>query len=215
MQLKDKVIVITGGNKGLGACLATVFEREGARLAIVARDKSLTFSADVSDEAQVNQVAKKIVDTFGRIDIWINNAGVWLPHAPMDEVGMEDVRKMFEVNVYGLMYGSRSAVEHRVQCILNMCSTSALGPRPKSGYYSASKFAVDGFTKAIRVELNERGIKVLSVFPAGMKTELFDKGRPENFAEYMDPNEVAEKIVANMKLEEPVEELVLDRPRRS
>jgi short-subunit dehydrogenase len=98
--------------------------------------------------------------------------------------------------------------------IMNIISSAALGGRPTLSGYSASKFAEDGFTKALRMELDGSGVKVVAVYPGGMRTNLFDEAKPADFNDYMDPNDVAEKIIANIELENPEEDQILKRPKQ-
>ncbi|MCR4328732.1 MAG: SDR family oxidoreductase [Patescibacteria group bacterium] len=226
MELKDKVIVITGGSSGLGEVMAQAFIKEGSKMVISSRsEKKLkevsqkikveSFVADVTDEKQVNNLRDFAVQKFGRIDIWINNAGIWIPYRPIEQMDSRRVHAMFEVNVFGAMYGSKTAlIQMRAQhsgTIMNILSTSALEGRLNSSGYSASKFAANGFTKSLRLEAKPDGISVIAVFPGGMKTHFFDEKKPADFDAFMDPTFVAEKIIENLKYSAPEEELVIKR----
>ena len=123
---------------------------------------------------------------------------------------MKKVRATFDVNVFGLMHGSRVALsimkEQNFGVILNIISVSALEIHLNSAAYAASKFAADGFTKGLRLEVETyeaNTIKVISVYPPGMKTNLFNEARPDNFNDYQEPNVIAEKIISNLQLENP------------
>lgn len=226
MNVQGKVVAITGGTRGFGFCLAKVFKEEGAVVAISASDEKgvlvatkeldvFGMVADVTKESDLQSFADAVVAKFGRIDIWINNAGVWLPECSATELDMSRVKKMFDINVFGLMHGSRvatNALKGTAGVILNVISTSALSGRSRITGYSASKWAANGFTKGLREELKGSSIKVFSVFPGGMKTTLFDEARPVLFDKMLDPLEVAQKVVANIKSDNPEEELVIKRP---
>lgn len=222
MELKDKTVVITGGSKGLGRAMSSCFFKEGSKVIVCSRDESefvnlengiLGIKADVKKEDELQSLAEKVVVQFGRIDIWINNAGIWLPHDFAENFDMEKVRKMFDVNVFGSMNGSRVALrffkKRGFGSIVNIISDSALVDRPMSSMYSASKWAMNGFTKSIRGE--NKNISILSIYPSGMKTDIFGEKKPINYGEFMDPNEVASKIVENLKKENPEEELIIKR----
>jgi NAD(P)-dependent dehydrogenase (short-subunit alcohol dehydrogenase family) len=224
MELKDKVVVITGASSGLGASLAGALAKEGAKLVVSSNDENELkkvaveigaepFVADVTAEDQIKALTDYAVQKFGKIDLWINNAGIWTPHRPVEEQDSETVHKMMEVNFFGTFYGSKSAlVQMKKQgsgTIINIISVSALEGRPNSSGYSATKFAVDGFTKSLRLEAAPSNIKVLSLFPAGMKTHLFDENSPENYETYMELSEVTNRILENLKKETPVEEQVI------
>lgn len=226
MDLKNKVIVITGASKGLGRSLAIILAGEGAKLALAANDEQgleelkkdiggEVFPVDITDENQVKKLAEFAVGKFVRIDIWINNAGVWLPHVSIEEMDMGRVHDLFGVNVFGGMYGSREALKQmrkqKAGVILNVISTAALDVEYDLSGYVASKFALNGFTKSLRYETEQKDIKVLSVFPGGMKTSIFDEAKPSNYDEFMNPDDVAKKIVDNLKKDKPEEELVVRR----
>ena len=225
MDLKDKVIVVTGAAKGLGRALAEEAKKEGARVVLcdispetdaVARSLgAVGVAADVRDEVQVRGVAEAAVSQFGRIDVWINNAGLWTPYTPSDEIGVERVRDLMDVNFFGVFNGCRAAIRQMKEqgsgIIVNVLSIRAKEPRAKTAAYSASKFAADGFSKVIRDELRPVGIAVVTVYPGGMRTAAFGETRPANYAELMDPAEVAGEILNNLKQEKPLEELVMKR----
>ncbi len=219
MELKDKIVVITGGTKGLGKALALEFEQSGAKVIVSSRQGNDTenyIKADVRNENEVQSLAKTVIDKYGRIDIWINNAGIWLPHAPVEEIDMKRVHDMVEVNLFGTMYGAKAAIiqmrKQNFGTIINILSTSALEGRAGISGYGASKFAAMGFTQAIRKEVEEAGIKVVSIYPGGMQTNFFDEKQPANYQKYMDPQEVASKIVQNLQKDIPEEELIIKRP---
>lgn len=222
MELKDKIVVITGGSKGLGKAMASCFLKNGAKVEVCSRDESeflnlengiLGIKADVTKENELQSLAEKVVAQFGKIDIWINNAGIWLPRTIAEDFDMEKVRIMFDVNVFGTINGARVALrfikKQGFGSIINIISDSAFVARPMSSMYAASKWAVNGFTKSIR-EAN-KNIKIISVYPGGMKTEIFGDKKPENYDSFMEPEFVANKIVENLKKETPEEELIIRR----
>lgn len=232
MELKDKVVVITGGTKGLGKALAFSFLREGLKVVVCSRNEDelknlvspvdelrprdariLGIKADVTKESELQNIVDIVKEKFGRLDIWINNAGIWLPHGFAEDFDMEKVKNMFDVNVFGLMNGSRVAIKFFKKqgsgSIVNIISDSALVGRTMGSMYGASKWAVNGFTKSIREE--DKNISVFSIFPGPIKTEIFGKNKPENYEDFMTPDFVANKIVENLKKEVPEEELIIRR----
>lgn len=225
-MLKNKVVVITGSTKGLGKALASVFLSEKAKVIISARSKkeveevskeigAIPFAGDVTKENDMKNLVNFSVKKFGKIDIWINNAGIWLPHKPIEETNWKRAHDLMEVNLFGTVYGSKIALaQMRKQdfgLIVNIISTSGLNGKINETAYCASKFAATGFTQSLMKEVNETKIKVLGVYPGGMRTNLFDESKPKNYAEFMDPNFVAEKIVQNLKLKKPKAELIIKR----
>ncbi len=220
MELKNKVVVITGGTKGFGLELAKLFVAEGSKVVVCGKEEVdlgeiKSVKCNVADEDQVKNFVENTSKDFGSIDIFINNAGIWLPHNPFQEAETARFEKLLQVNVVGTFLGSKYATikmqKQGAGTIINVISTSALEGRTNSALYCATKFAVNGFTKSIRNELSDKNIKVLSIFPGGMKTSIFDEGRPDNFDDFMDPHEVAQKVIGNLKEENPVEELIIKR----
>lgn len=142
---------------------------------------------------------------------------MWLPHAPAEEFAVDQIRKIIDINLLGTIFGSRVAVRQMKQqgsgCIVNILSTSALEGRAGSTIYGASKYGATGFTKGLRLEVKPNNIFVCAVYPGGMKTHLFDEKQPVNYEDYMDPGEVANKVITNLEQDEPEEELVIKRPK--
>ena len=225
MNIKEKVVVITGSTKGLGRALAEAFIKAGARVVVSSRDEAETQSvaaavgafgiaADVTSEADVTRLAEKTVERFGQLDIWINNAGVWLPHGPVENLDMANVHTVFEVNVFGAMYGTRSALacmrKQGSGAIINIVSTSGLTAKAFDSGYCASKFAVTGFTKAVQKEIEGSAIKLIAVYPSRMQTDLFDAQKPDDIATYMQPGLVAQKIIENLLSDQPQADLIIE-----
>ena len=222
MELKNKVVVITGGTKGLGKSLAIYLEKEGSNVVVCApseeslnglTDGILGVRADVTKEEDLTNLLNITIEKFGRVDVWINNAGIWLPHMPVEEVDWARAHNLMEVNLFGTAYGSKIAlIQMRKQgfgIIVNIISTSALEGKVNETAYCASKFAAMGFTKSLAKEVDGKDIRVIAIYPGRMKTELFNECIPENYNECMDPNYVTEKIIENLKKENPLEELVI------
>lgn len=225
--MKDKIIVITGASRGLGEYMARILAQKGAKLVISARNKTeleklaqeigaTAIVADVTKENEVAALAQKTISQFGKIDIWINNAGVWMPKSSFEDLDMKKVHDLFEVNVFGMAYGSQQAIiqmkKQGYGMIVNIVSSSALTGRALISMYSASKHAAKGLTDSIRDELKDINISVIGVYPGGIKTHLFDERKPEDFKDYMEPQDVAEKIITNIEKEKPDFEQILKRP---
>jgi len=224
--MENQIIVITGGSSGLGKGLAKLLVSKGYKVVTCARDNeeldkaahetgATPFVADVTKEGDMQALADFAVSSFGRIDVWINNAGIWMPHAPFTEMDMDKIKSLFDVNVFGVMYGSKYALlqmqKQRNSILVNIISTSGLSGRPTSSGYSASKWAVRGFTDSIREENKNSGIRIVSVYPGGMRTQLFNEQKPAEIEEYMSVESVAEKIVSNLELDSPEEQQIIRR----
>lgn len=228
MELKDKVVVITGGSKGFGKSLASFFVKEGSTVVISSHNRielskvakeinAHDIYADVTKEDEVQNLAQETISKFGRIDIWINNAGITIPRDFTENFKSEKVSNVFMVNFFGTFLGCKVALSQMKSqknggTIINIISTSALNARPKSSVYSASKWAVNGLTKSIQLENTDSNLRILAVYPGGMKTHLFDSSKPADFDLFMDPNDAALKLIDNLKLENPETELIIKRP---
>jgi NAD(P)-dependent dehydrogenase (short-subunit alcohol dehydrogenase family) len=225
--MKDKVVVITGAGRGLGKSLAYIFAKKGAQ--VILSDKTseeitniadeisgIAIVADVTDEQAVVSLTKIAVSKFGHIDYWINNAGIWIPRGPVEELQMNRVRELIDVNLYGTIHGSKTAlIQMKKQgfgTIVNIISTSALQGRALSAAYSASKHAARGFTDSLREEVKDQNIKVIAVYPGGMKTHLFDEKKPDDFDQFMSAESVTSTIIENLEKDIPEGELILKRP---
>jgi NAD(P)-dependent dehydrogenase (short-subunit alcohol dehydrogenase family) len=201
----NKVVVITGGSRGLGLVLARELASRGASLGLMARDAlelararrsidsdSLVqlLPADVTDPAQVEQAFSTMIRRFGRIDVVINNAGQILS-APFDDTTREDFAAMLDVHFWGTLHVSRAALPHLVRHgdgrIINICSIGGRVPIPHLSAYCASKFAQAGLSAVMAEELRATGIHVTTVLPGLMRTgshlQAWFKGdRPAEFA---------------------------------
>ena len=225
MNLKDKVIVITGGTKGLGRAFAEGFIAEGSRVIICSTNKEevqavaseigvLGVCADVTIENDMTRLADEAIGNYGEIDVWVNNAGVWIPHMNTEDFDMNKVRRMFDINILGTIHGSRVALrtmkEKKQGVLLNVISDSALVGRPMSSAYSASKWAVNGFTKSIREENPD--VTVLAIFPGAFQSSIFGDVEPAKFSDFMLADYVVNKTITNLKLENPEEDLIIQKP---
>jgi short-subunit dehydrogenase len=171
--LDQQVIVITGASSGIGLATAETAAGKGAKVVLAARsDQALTDLAnrinasggealavpcDVADRSQVLAVAEAAISRFGRIDTWVNNAGIGM-YGRLDEVSEEDGRRLFDINFWGLVHGSLAALPHLKTnggALINVGSEVSEAAVPLLGMYVASKHAVKGFTDTLRIEVEE------------------------------------------------------------
>jgi short-subunit dehydrogenase len=193
VQLKNlsaQVMVITGASSGIGLVTARMAARRGARLVLAARSedalRQLTEEinavggeatyvvADVGREEDVRRINEKAQERFGGFDTWVNNAGVSI-YGNLLDVSLEDMRRLFDTNLWGVVYGSLVAAERlrtRGGAIINVGSTLSDRAIPVQGIYSASKHAVKGFTDALRMELEAEGapVSVTLIKPGAIDT---------------------------------------------
>ena len=200
IQLKpinEQVMVITGASSGIGLVTAKRAADRGARVVLAARNerdladavreirdaggRAVYQVADVAEREQVEAIAATALREFGRIDSWVNNAGVALYGSTM-EVSLDDMRRQFEVLYWGQVYGMRTAVPHLQKqggALINVASALAERAIPLQGNYSAAKHALKAFTDTLRMELQAEGapISVTLIKPASIDTPLFDKAK--------------------------------------
>ncbi len=219
MKLQNAVVVITGGAKGLGNEMAKILVSKGAKVVLCDKDEAEgVIKADVTKESELLDVAKKAVEEFGHIDLWINNAGIWMPPETLESIDLEKARKLFDVNVFGTIDGMRTAIRQmKIQksgTIMNIISTTAFdGMNGSSGsMYVSSKYALRGLTNVIREEVSADNISVIAVYPGGMKKDLFQGAVPENADHFMSATDIAEKIIENLEQDKPQSQLMLKRP---
>ncbi len=229
MDLKNKTVVITGGSKGLGKSLAQFFKEENSKVIICSKNDSeikqeanalgvTYFTGDVTKEEDMINLAEFAVKEFNSLDIWINNAGVLYGNIEAEDyLNIEKSREMLDVNLFGVIFGMRSALKQmkvsKNGLIVNIISSSAIDPSRAllNKIYAASKCAVDGYTKASALEYKDFGVKILSVYPGGIITDLWRNQKPADLDRYMNVDFVAKKIVENIKTENPELNLIIKR----
>jgi short-subunit dehydrogenase len=222
-NLKEQVMVITGASSGIGLVTARMAARRGARLVLAARSeealvrleqelsnggrKAHMVVADVGKPEDVQRIARIAREKFGGFDTWVNNAGISMYGKLLDEP-IEDMRRLFETNFWGLVYGSLEAARYfrerrEAGAIINIGSTLSDRAIILQGMYSASKHAVKGFTDALRMELEKDGIpvSVTLIQPAGINTPYtkhaknYMDRRPTNPPPIYAPETVARTIL--------------------
>lgn len=228
MNLKNTSVVIIGGSQGIGRSLAEVFLTKGANVLIVSRTESALkrtseeigakyFVADVRDEQQIRNAADYAVEQFGNIDIWVNSAGQFKKFPKEDLIDVKRSHEMFDVNFFGAVYGSRTALAHMQEnggIIINILSSAALDASRAVGakLYAASKWALRGWIDAFRGENTDKPVQILSVYPGGTKTHLHDEALPADFENFMEPQYVVDKIIHNLEQAQPELDLIIKRP---
>jgi uncharacterized protein len=200
-----KVVVLTGASAGIGRTAASAFAARGDTVVLVARrhgrldevveevraagGEGVAIAADIADPAAVHELLPRIVRDLGRVDVLVNNAGFGQQEL-LEAMAWDDVERMVRVNVLGLIQLSRATVpimrEQGSGCIVNIASVGGLVAHPLNAVYCATKHAVVGFSKSLRLELAGSGVRVTVVCPGGTRTEFFEVAEasipfPESF----------------------------------
>jgi len=220
--IEEQVIVITGASSGIGLATVERAAERGARLVLGSRSEetlediadfindnggeAISVNVDVGDAAQLEALAEAAIERFGRIDTWVNNAGVSI-YGKLDEVSEEDSRRLFDTNFWGVVNGSLIALLHLRAtggALVNVGSEVSEAVVPLQGMYSASKHAVKGFTDALRIEtedVDKAPVSITLIQPTAVNTPY-----PQHAKNYMDrepklptpqidPHDVADAIL--------------------
>jgi 3-oxoacyl-[acyl-carrier protein] reductase len=189
-DLKGKVAVVTGGSKGIGAAIAKALSAAGAAVvvnyassktdaehvvaAITAKGgKAIAVKGDVAKPADVERLFDETKKAFGRLDVLVNNAGVY-KYVPIEQTTADEFNRQFNTNVLGTLLAIKEAVKHfgpNGGSIINMSSVVSLKPVATAAIYSATKSAIDAITRALAVELGARKIRVNAIAPGLTETE--------------------------------------------
>jgi NAD(P)-dependent dehydrogenase (short-subunit alcohol dehydrogenase family) len=229
MNLINKVVVITGGSKGFGKSLATFLKKENCQI-IISSDNNEdleqakkeisadSFLADVSKPEDLINLGKYVFDKYGQIDIWINNAGIQIAPSLIEDVDVAKLKRLFDINFFGYFYGCQTALKYMkkrgVGLIININSTAGLDGKPMISAYSSSKFAIKGLTESIRKEVPDN-INIYAVYPGGMQTEIYKEKYPNDIKDYMLVDDVVQKVIENLKSDNPNPDLIIKRPANS
>lgn len=190
MRLAGKVAVVTGASMGIGEAIAKLFVEEGARVFLSSRDEARTEEArvrightdrtlgiacDVRNREDLDRLLSLTIHNFGRVDIWVNNAGYGLADSVAD-MDINACRSMFDTNLFGAIMGMQVVapvfVQQRSGTIINISSVAGHIPVPYKAAYSATKFALNAIGKAARVELKDTGVNILTVCPGYIATNF-------------------------------------------
>ncbi len=231
--VQDQVVVLLGASSGIGRLCALRFAERGAKVVVCARSgpgleslvgqirvnggEATAVVTDVSDLAQVQAVADRAIETYGRIDTWVNLAAV-IVFAPFEHTTVEEFKRVIEVNLMGQVHGAMAALPHLKRDGGALICVSSMGAKrsiPLQTAYCASKHGIDGFIEALRVELqhDKTPVSLTNVMPATINTPLFDNARtklgvkPVAPPPVYPPNIVADAIL--YAAEHPVRDLVV------
>jgi NAD(P)-dependent dehydrogenase (short-subunit alcohol dehydrogenase family) len=196
MRLENRVALVTGAAKGMGHDICLTLAREGADLALAAREvppleavrgeieqlgrRGLVVPCDVTDEASVEKMVARSLETFGRIDILVNAAGVTGPiETPVQEIRVEDFRFVLEANLVGTFLPTKHVlpgmIARKYGKVVNISGTSGLRGYKYRAAYSSSKWALRGFTRTVALEVGRHNINVNALHPGIVAGDRMDK----------------------------------------
>jgi NAD(P)-dependent dehydrogenase (short-subunit alcohol dehydrogenase family) len=194
LKLKNKSVLITGADSGIGKAVALLFAKEGADIAIIYHSntedaektksevenlgrKSLIFKGDINDYEFCTKTVQKVVSEFNGIDILINNAGVQFPSESIENLKEENIRKTFDSNIIGMILLTKVVFPYLKQgsSVINTTSAAAYQGHPELLDYSATKGAIVSFTRSLALQAKPKGIRVNAVAPGPVATPLTEK----------------------------------------
>ena len=196
-MLEGKVALVTGASQGLGRALALAYAREGATVVLNSRSyesirdvveeihglgaEVLGIGADVTSSSDVQDLVNAAIEHYGGIDVLVNNAGLLGPRVKIEEYPEDEWRSVLDANLTGPFLVSKAAIPHMREgaSIVNVTSGVSIEGRAEWGAYSVSKFGLEGLTQILAAELKDRGIRVNSVDPGGMRTEMRAAAYPD------------------------------------
>jgi NADP-dependent 3-hydroxy acid dehydrogenase YdfG len=215
-NVKDKVVLITGGSEGYGKATAEIFHSEGARVVIASRSEDKLkkakgeigdidyISMDVTSPDDWDRTAKYIMDKYNGIDILVNNAGAGFQIKEITEQKIEDIDKCISLNLNGVIYGSRvfSKImkEQRSGTIINIASACAKQAWPGWSVYASAKWGVLGFSKGLYVDLQKYNIRVTCLVPGAGASKFLEKTNLDEAELKLQTEDVGRAIVDICKL---------------
>lgn len=220
--LTNKIAFITGGARGIGKATAIALAKEGVHIGLLARTEATLkeaaaeierlgvkvayVTADVSSKEQVEAAIDTLTSQLGAADILINNAGI-ASFGKMMEMDPEEWKKIIDTNLLGTYYVTRAVLPQLIEKnggdIINISSTNGLNGAATASAYSASKFAVIGFTESLAQEVRRNNIRVSALTPSTVATDLaldLDLMKENNDTKYIQPEDIAEFIVDQLKI---------------
>ncbi|WP_034917476.1 SDR family oxidoreductase [Gillisia sp. CAL575] len=215
----QKVALITGGSKGIGFGVAEALLKFGMRVAITSRNldsaekaaselknlgngEVLALEADVRDYNSQQKAVKKVIDTWGQLDVLVANAGVG-HFAPIDELSVEDWQATIDTNLSGVFYSMKSSLESLKKSegyIITISSLAGTNFFAGGTAYNASKFGVTGFTQAAMLDLRKHGIKVSTIMPGSVATHFNDHEPSKEDAWKIQKEDIGELVVDLLKM---------------
>ncbi|MGB9596417.1 MAG: SDR family NAD(P)-dependent oxidoreductase [Candidatus Poribacteria bacterium] len=214
-ELKGKKAIVTGGGRGIGRAIALALADNGCDVAVASRTRdeiertaneiamfgthAIAIQADIADPLDIEFMVRKTVETFGGIDILINNAGIAI-FKPFMDLTLEDWDKTMSINLRGAFLCAKEAGKYMIAqksgAIVNICSSASRKAYPNQLAYVASKHGMLGLSKALSIELKPYNIRVHAICPGGVDTKLTADARPEvDRSDWMRPEDIAHIVI--------------------
>lgn len=217
MNLKDKVVVVTGGSDGIGKHICLKLAAEGCRLAILGRNEARlasvcnqalalgapevrSYAMDLMEPETLAATTQLILEDFDRVDILINNAGIWHKAGPLDSIPAQVLIETVQTNLTGLMQLTQALLpalrKTGAAAILNVVSKSGVVAQPGQSVYTATKYGVRGFSDVLKQDEAETGVRIAALYQSGTNTGMFAKAGEEvpNHI-FTEPEDLAEVVV--------------------
>ena len=222
MELKDKVVVVTGGASGIGKCLCERFASEGARAVVVSdingdgvesvaksiagQTQALPIVTDVGREDQVTELVEKTLENFGQVDLFCSNAGIFT--AGGEDVATEAWQQIWDINVMSHVFAARAVIPHMLErgegYLLNTASAAGLLNQVGSAPYAVTKHAAVGFAEWLSITYGDRGIKVSVLCPQAVRTQMTANTRSGGVAGVdgmLEPEQLADTVIETLAQE--------------
>jgi 3-oxoacyl-[acyl-carrier protein] reductase len=221
MELANKAAIVTGGTKGIGYAIAEMLLRNGAKVVICGRDRAdgqaaaeklsafgevEAVSCDVSKEDHVRTLVEHCADTFGGVDVLVNNAGVGYMGMTVEEMPPDKFRQTLETNLFGVFYACHYALPLLKQrsggYIINISSLAGQNPHPRMAAYNASKYGLNGFSEALMQEVRQDNIKVSYICPGSVNTDFGGDSASDQKAWQIQPEDIAAVVLNLLQMDE-------------
>jgi 3-oxoacyl-[acyl-carrier protein] reductase len=220
MDLRDKAAIVTGGTKGIGFAIAEALLTNGASVLVCGRSRAdvqnaaekllplgkvEAVSCDVRNEDHVKMMFEHCTQSFGGVDILINNAGVGFFGKTVEETSSAEFRQTLETNLFGTFYACHHAIPYFKKrgggYIINISSLAGQNPHPRMAAYNASKFALNGFTEALMQEVRQDNIKVSYICPGSVNTSFGGDSVTDEKAWQLQPSDIAQVVLDLLRME--------------
>ncbi|WP_440895643.1 SDR family oxidoreductase [Amphibacillus sp. Q70] len=212
-QLTGKTAIVTGASSGIGTAIAKELIKEGANVILAARnekrlaeiaaeidckERTLYLKTDITNQKDVNNLAQYAKESFGAVDIYVNNAGV-MGSSSIVNGDVDDWEQMIDINIKGILYGIHSVLpdmlEKKNGHIINMASDSGFEVTKRLTVYCGTKFAVRAISTGLEKELAQTGVRVSNISPGMVETPLSSKSPFENDRKKLEPKDIARAVI--------------------